>query len=175
MSQIEIIDDYLPQDTFNTLQEHLLSHRFPWYFNEQIIKGIEVISIDNSISDYRRLCVNNYQFTHVIEPPSPLLDIIVPLFDKINPKEIIRCKLNLNPITQQHEQSPYHVDQNENTNHKIAIYYINTNNGYTIFEHNKQQVESIANRIVIFDGHLKHAGCSCTNQKRRVVLNLNYL
>ena len=175
MSQIEIIDDYLPQDIFNKLQEDLLSHKFPWYFNEHIIKGIEVISIDNSISDYERLCVNNYQFTHVFEPPSPLIDIIVPLFDKINPKEIIRCKLNLNPITQQHEQSPYHVDQNDNTNHKIAIYYINTNNGYTIFEHNKQQVQSIANRIVIFDGHLKHAGCSTTNTKRRVVLNLNYL
>ena len=175
MSQIEIIDNYLPQDTFNKLQEDLLSHKFPWCFNEHIIDGLEVISIDNSISDYKRWSLNNYQFVHVFEPPSPFIDIIVPLFDKIDPKKIIRCKMNLNPITQQHEQSPYHIDQPKNTNHKIAIYYINTNNGYTIFEHNKQKVESIANRLVMFHGSLVHAGCSTTNQKRRVVLNLNYI
>ena len=83
--------------------------------------------------------------------------------------------MNLRPITDEPSQSPYHQDQSKNPNHKIAIYYINTNNGYTIFEHNKQKVESIANRLVMFHGSLVHAGCSTTNQKRRVVLNLNYL
>jgi len=159
MSQIEIIDNYLPEDVFNTLQEELLSHKFPWYFNDHIVQHTPT----------------NYQFVHVFKPPSPFIDIIAPLLNKIKPKRIIRCKMNLRPITDEPSQSPYHQDQSKNPNHNIAIYYINTNNGYTIFEHNKQKVESIANRLVMFHGSLVHAGCSTTNQKRRVVLNLNYL
>ena len=159
MSQIEIIDNYLPDNVFNTVQEELLSHKFPWYFNDHIVQHTPT----------------NYQFLHVFKPPSPFIDIIAPLLNKIKPKRIIRCKMNLRPITDEPSQSPYHQDQSKNPNHKIAIYYINTNNGYTIFEHNKQKVESIANRLVMFHGSLVHAGCSTTNQKRRVVLNLNYL
>ena len=83
--------------------------------------------------------------------------------------------MNLRPITDEPSQSPYHQDQSKNPNHKIAIYYINTNNGYTIFEHNKQQIQSIQNRLIIFDGHLRHAGVSTTDTKRREVLNLNYI
>ena len=159
MSQIEIIDNYLPEDVFNTLQELLLSSGFPWFYNDYIVEQTPI----------------NYQFVHVFKPDSPYTKLITPLFVKIKPKEIMRCKLNLRPITQQHEQSPYHIDQTKYPKYKIAIYYINTNNGYTIFEHNKQQVESIANRMLIFDGHLRHAGSSCTDAKRRVLLNLNYM
>ena len=159
MSQIEIIDNYLQDNVFNTVKEELLSHKFPWYFNDHIVQHTPT----------------NYQFVHVFKPPSPFIDIIAPLLNKIKPKIIIRCKMNLRPITDEPSQSPYHQDQSKNPNHKIAIYYINTNNGYTIFEHNKQKVESISNRLVMFHGSLVHAGCSTTNQKRRVVLNLNYL
>jgi len=159
MSQIEIIDDYLPQDIFNKLQELLLSGGFPWFYNDYIVEQTPI----------------NYQFVHTFKPDSPYTKLITPLFVKIKPKEIMRCKLNLRPITQQPEQSPYHIDQTKYPKYKIAIYYINTNNGYTIFEHNKQQVQSKANRILIFDGHLRHAGVSSTDTKRRVVLNLNYM
>mgnify|MGYP001320920785 CR=1 FL=1 len=159
MSQIEIIDNYLPQDIFNTLQELLLSKGFPWFFNDYIVDHTPT----------------NYQFVHVFKPNSQYIQLVRPLLNKINPTQVLRCKLNLRPITQQHEQSPYHIDQTKYPKYKIAIYYINTNNGYTIFEHNKQQVESIANRILIFDGQLKHAGVSSTDTKRRVVLNLNYM
>ena len=159
MKQIEIIDNYLPDHTFGILQQQLLSQQFPWFFKDTIV-------------DYNH--PTDYQFIHVFQLQSPYYSYIKPLLHKINPTQLIRCKLNLRPITQQHQQSPYHLDQ-RNTNHKVAIYYINTNNGYTIFEHNKQQVQSKQNRLVIFDGNIKHAGVSTTNTKRRVVLNINYI
>ena len=160
MSRIEIIDNYLPDDIFtNIIQKEILSTRFPWYFKDHIVRHTPI----------------NYQFVHVFKPPSPYLQVIRPLIEKLDPKSIIRCKANLRPITDKPEQSPYHVDQSQCSDHMVAIYYINTNNGYTIFEHNKQKVESIANRLLIFDGHLRHAGCNCTDVKQRVVLNINYL
>ena len=45
---------------------------------------------------------------------------------------------------------------------------------YTLFEKNNKKVKSEENRIVIFDAKMKHAGTNTTNQKKRVVLNLNY-
>ena len=159
MSQIEIIDNYLPDDIFNEMQDLMLSRGFPWFYQDRIVKHTPI----------------NYQFVHVFKPDSQYTQLVRPLLNKINPTQVLRCKVNLRPITQQHEQSPYHVDQTRNQNHKIAIYYINTNNGYTIFEHDKQQIQSIQNRLIIFDGHLRHAGVSTTDTKRRVVLNLNYI
>ena len=49
---------------------------------------------------------------------------------------------------------------------------MNTNDGYTEFE-NGHRVESVANRVVIFDSNIKHTGVSCTDEKRRVVINFN--
>ena len=57
---------------------------------------------------------------------------------------------------------------------QTAIFYVNTNDGYTEFE-DSTRVESVANKIVIFDSKLKHRGTTCTNQKTRVVINLNYV
>ena len=55
-----------------------------------------------------------------------------------------------------------------------AIYYVNTNNGYTYFE-DGQKVESVENRLVIMPSNLPHAGATCTDELRRVVINFNYL
>ena len=54
-----------------------------------------------------------------------------------------------------------------------AIFYANTNNGYTKFE-NGLIVESVANRMVFFSADMKHTGTSCTDEKTRVVINFNY-
>ena len=39
---------------------------------------------------------------------------------------------------------------------------------------NGDKVESVKNRIVIFDSNIPHTGTTVTNQQRRVVLNINY-
>ena len=45
--------------------------------------------------------------------------------------------------------------------------------GYTSFE-DGTKVESVENRFVTFDSDIKHSGTTCTNQKVRLVLNINY-
>ena len=41
-------------------------------------------------------------------------------------------------------------------------------------EANGDKVESVKNRIVIFDSNIPHTGTTVTNKQRRVVLNINY-
>ena len=51
---------------------------------------------------------------------------------------------------------------------------MNTNNGYTLFE-DGTKVDSIANRMVVFDGNTKHTGSTHTDDDRfRFVLNINF-
>jgi len=54
------------------------------------------------------------------------------------------------------------------------VLYLNTNNGYTLFEDGRQ-VDSVANRIVFFDATLPHSGVHCTDTEQRIVLNLNMI
>ena len=45
--------------------------------------------------------------------------------------------------------------------------------GSTLFK-NKEQVDSIENRMIIFPSKLEHAGTTHTNEKTRAVMNINY-
>ena len=55
-----------------------------------------------------------------------------------------------------------------------GILYLNDNNGYTRFE-DGSRVDSVANRLVVFDARRRHTGASCTDAPWRLVLNLNWL
>ena len=73
-----------------------------------------------------------------------------------------------------HRSSDYHVDlTNGPIGQKTAILYINTCNGWTQFKKGGK-VKCVENRMVIFDSNLEHTGFSCTDQKRKVVVNFNY-
>ena len=56
---------------------------------------------------------------------------------------------------------------------KTGIFYVNTNNGKTIFKNGKE-VESIKNRMVIFPSNIEHAGTSNTDTENRIVINFNW-
>ena len=70
--------------------------------------------------------------------------------------------------------SGFHTDLNFKC--KTAIYYVNTNNGGTIFRINKKEikVESEENKIVIFNSKILHAAKSQTDTDTRIVININY-
>ena len=86
----------------------------------------------------------------------------------------LRVKANLNPRRCDHDQlGAFHQDfaiENATT----AIFYLNTNNGWTQFE-DGTKVESVENRLVTFPATTHHVGFSCTDESVRIVLNLNYI
>jgi hypothetical protein len=100
------------------------------------------------------------------------MEVIDPILCKINPSAIVRVKANLQPVTEKIHIHDFHLDHN-NFDGKIAIFYINSNNGYTIFK-DGTRIESIENRLLVFDGDLLHTGTTCTDQKVRVVINFMF-
>ena len=164
---LKIYDNFLSDDDYTVVSAALTAHRLPWYFNDNIAGTNEGI--------------DGYQFVHTFFNVSKIYDVdkewgrfLNPIWNKLAPKYMLRAKANLRPRTSEHVQSAWHTD----TDIKQAvtgIFYIGSNNGYTIFKKGKLEVETIANRLVLFDSQLSHAGTSCTDESVRIVLNLNYV
>jgi len=129
-----------------------------------------------SDSDINETDLESFQFVHVFYNLSRVnsseIKIVEPILTKLNYKALIRVKLNLNPYSQKLMVWPYHQDQAFKA--KAAIYYLNTNNGYTLFKKGKKKINSVKNRIVFFDADDYHLGTNSTNCKNRLVLNINY-
>ena len=49
---------------------------------------------------------------------------------------------------------------------------MNTNNGYTLFKNKK--INSVENRIVLFNSDESHSSTNTTDCKSRIVINFNY-
>ena len=91
---------------------------------------------------------------------------------------LLRIKANLRTRTSKINETPFHVDLQFLSEEKLkhwttAIFYVNTNNGYTEFE-DGTKVESVANRMVTFPSNTRHRGTSCTDKNMRVIINFNY-
>ena len=103
---------------------------------------------------------------------------MLPIIEILQPEAVKRIKANLRTRTSKNEESFFHVDlmmmsEEKQKQWTTSIFYVNTNDGYTKFE-DGTKVESVANRLVSFPANMKHLGTSCTDQKRRVVINFNY-
>ena len=85
----------------------------------------------------------------------------------------MRIKANVHARTHKIIEHGLHIDF-QHPEMETAIYYVNTNNGYTMFE-NGTKVESVANRLVVFPTEMFHSGTTCTDEPRRVVINFNYV
>ena len=159
-SKIKIIDNFLEDNVFTRIQNIVMGDYFPWYFNDFKSDGYDT---------------HNYQFTHTIvregEVQSDFFQYMDPFFKGLEVKEIIRVKMNLTTRTEKLFNHLYHTDFKDCT---TAIFYMNTNNGKTIFKHG-EEVNSVANRMVIFNSNLEHAATSHTDEKTRVVFNFNYV
>ena len=57
--------------------------------------------------------------------------------------------------------------------HKGAIFYVNTNDGFTVLE-DGTEIKSIENRVLLFDPSTKHHSTTCTDKKVRITINFNY-
>ena len=157
---MKIIDNFLPDYQFKQLQSLMLGPGFNWYYCDGAsYPGDEF-----------------YQFVHFFYrdtpyEPTPSFSQVEPCLSFFNMKKIYRIKANLRPKTIFHRKSSYHIDDLPCST--TAILYMNTNNGWTQFKKG-DKVESVENRVVIFDSKLEHGSVTCTDEKRRIVLNFNY-
>jgi hypothetical protein len=155
---IRITDNFLTEEEFAELKWNIYSGDFPWY---------QIVGIDNQYDGKRQFIHFFYKAT----TNSNYFSILNPIIQKLDAGALIKIKANLIPKTHEVIQNMFHVDSFYKCT--TAIFYMNTNNGYTLFE-DGTKCESVENRLVRFPSHIKHTGTSCTDAEDRIVINLNY-
>jgi hypothetical protein len=174
----QIIDNALDSEDFEEIEEVLMSDQFPWFWNEVIAYEPSAMEklIEGVSSRYNGVDIDKCYFTHQFYsqyvPVSEAFNLIRPLIKLLNPRSLIRVKANSYTGTRELVHHDNHVDFP--FEHKGAIFYINTNNGLTVLE-DGTECESVANRLLLFDASKPHHSTTCTDQKRRVNINMNYM
>ena len=163
MSEITIYDDLLPDPDY--LLNSMLSPQFNWHFGRGVV--------------YDSMCdeLDNYQFGNVMyqnmTPKSDEFGLVNGIlnYSKLKIAALIRVKANLNTRTHKIIKHGFHVDLPYPCT--TAIYYVNTCNGFTEFD-DGERVLNKENRLVTFDGSKEHSSSTCTDDKMRLVLAINY-
>jgi hypothetical protein len=173
----KVIDNFLEPYVADRIKFILSSTEFPWYYHNHIAYKSNTFEQSKLVGEEDGL--DRYQFVHsfksnVLGTSSIWFDqSTLPIIDKLKVSfsQVIRAKVNLSLYTGKPYASAFHIDNAEP--HKVALYYVNTNNGYTEFE-SGEKVSCIKNRIVLFDGTIKHRAIKQTDTKTRIAININY-
>lgn len=159
---IETIDEALHPDVHKYISDLIFKDSlFPFYY----VKGVASkkdsdFFFDHILFNLERGVNSNY-----------FNSIALPLIGLIKYKRLIRIKINC--YTNQGNQiiNNFHVDSTDP--HRVALYNINDNNGYTEFE-TGEKIVSKANQMILFDGKLRHRSVTQNNTDLRINININY-
>tara|TARA_R100000353_G_scaffold175632_1_gene146548 strand:- start:1270 stop:1860 length:591 start_codon:yes stop_codon:yes gene_type:complete len=178
--KIRIVDDFLPRGDYLQIKEHLIDNPdIPYSFYEGKVYGKDA---NKNLQD-SHMCHAFYHLNRFPHEPvtTQYLGLMLPIIARCRVLAIHRIKANLETYSgSEPYESEYHVDweneENIKSNMQAAIYYVNTNNGYTDFKDGEEvrKVESVANRMVFFDAELPHRGVSSTDTRYRSVINFNW-
>lgn len=159
---MKIEDDFLSPEDLDKLDSIINSPHFPWFFQKE-----------QTWDDDPFFC--HIMYCHDISQSQFYLQVNEIFKKHLNWTSLYR--LNVNLVPKIGSTSNFHTDVNDEHNEEVmttAIFYLNTNNGYTEFE-NGEIVESISNRLVEFPSSCRHRAIGQTDTDKRVVLNFNYI
>lgn len=161
-SNIQVIDNFLDDSEYQILDSLMLARvdetkNFKWSFCENT-----AVANDN-YPTFVHIFWNEFTAWSEYQPNI--------LYRKLDYSKLIRCKANLHVRGAKFIKCELHRDVRYHC--KTAVYYVNSNNGYTEFE-NGDKVESVKNRIVVFPSRMLHCGTNCTDENYRMVININY-
>ena len=164
----KIVKNLIPKNHFQDIYNFLTTSLSPmeWRYNNEVgdindnssflfFKGIYPFESNSLSKDFLKILI-------------PLLfcsDIYTP----------VRIRINCFPKTGNQIKTAPHIDQSYP--HKVLLYSINTNNGYTILDPEGKNIKipSVANQALFFDGSIKHKAVTQTDTNIRVNINVNYI
>ena len=156
---VKVVDNFLQPYQFKQLYSVIMGDEFPWYFNKYTTREGDGM----------------LKYTHRFDKPgnhSAFMSLIEPILNKLKAYGYYRINVNnLHRTRFFNYNTGFHTDGYDWP--KTAIFYINTCNGYTKFKKGSK-VMSVANRMVFFPSEMEHAGFTCTDERRRVIINFNY-
>ena len=179
---MEVIDNFLSESEFKILDDTIRSNKFCWVKTHILVGSRFTANPIYNIQFCHNFIKTNTQINegvliHYEVHHSKYYNIIEPIVNKLDYSKFIRIKANLTCGNLNPEPTGWHVDVGDGDNVKpgyTGIYYVNTCNGHTLFK-DGNKVDSVKNRMLIFDNQKEHAGVPCSDEKYRIVINFNWL
>jgi hypothetical protein len=172
---MEIIDNFLQQDDFDTIASTIMSKGFPWYHQDDVAYKDEVKEDMTFYSTHWLYKDDKPRFDTSLELIMPILKRLGSMNDNYKLRTLVRVKLNSYPNQNKFIEHPWHEDFEPNTlPYKACLLSLNTCDGYTKFK-DGTKIESVSNRAILFDPCISHHSTNTTNQTRRINININYL
>ena len=167
---MQILDGFLDPNLLLSLRAALKHPSFPWERTKVLSpSGAGALAEEQNVQFvhgfYRRREGRVFQ--------SRYLPLVLPVVNRLAPQLLVKVKVNLTLPRADHLEYGLHVDTRW-PGARTAILYLNTNDGYTVFE-DGTRVPSLENRLLVFDAALRHTGASCTDVEARLVLNMNFV
>jgi hypothetical protein len=193
---MKIIENAFTNSMFDIVSEKIHHQMTPWFFGNTAYKtgfgqtSLFSYSFEHLVMDEGR-------------KNSELFDLLVPLIVSIlrengeTVNALTRIRLGMITVTNSQLINTPHVDQH--CEHKTGLIYFSTTDAPTIFYKEKLdlnqnlnseeyyriilkeictediRVDSVKNKMVLFDGLTYHSSSTPTDAPRRIVLNFNYV
>lgn len=187
---VRVIDDFLPDKIFDTLQKNIMHWSVPW----------SVCQTANGDSKYY---IEDYQsFGCLITPSNPLTELVgvcATVANKIiRSQELQVCepaRIRLGLLTRDNifRINGAHIDAQ--VPHTVALLYINDSDGDTILYRNRydpgdetckpvytpdelsiyKTVSPKPNRLLVFDGFTYHSSSTPVKNQLRYAVNFNFI
>lgn len=187
---IKVYDDFLEEEDRRNIW-YLFMRNVDYEKKQRIVPGLpwswvyRVTQLDWMDPDLDPL--ENYFFCHSVYTEGQTIQPftmkkLMPVINKLDTqfeepmRALLRIKCNLGPRRHKRIRFGFHTDFDFDC--MTAIYYVNGNNGCTEFDidgYGSYSCESVRNRLVLFPSHYKHSVVSCTDAKKRIVINFNYM
>ena len=181
---VKVIDNFLDAYAFHEVQKSIVyNDTFELFLNTKVtfhdIEQCHSVSNPDGMEQEHNDNWNLY-FTHMFYdnniPKSHyannLLEFFIPKFQSFGFRSLIRAKLNLYPNTPEIKEHQQHVDYS--FPHTAALFSLNTCDGFTRMS-DGTKIDSVENRMVIFDGSTLNNSSTTTNAKARYNINFNFL
>ena len=164
----QVIDNFLPKDLFTQIKENVVDNEgFPWYHTRYISTANTPSNTEHSY-----FCHGVFKDNKVHSELFQILELVLHRLPNFNVLQRIKINFYIPcPIVEDHEK---HRDLK--IPHQSAILSLNTCNGYTRL-HDGTKVDSVANRLLLFDGSKLHNSTSTSDYglpKGRFNINFNY-
>ena len=171
----KVIDNFLDEEYFDSLvtiftdKEQTGNNLLPWFFQSSTV--YPAVGEKRDLSEDRFFYMVHMAYKNNM-PTSNMYEKLFPLLDKLGARCLIRIKANLVPNSEILHEHPMHTDYE--FSHCGAILSLNTCDGYTKLK-DGTKIDSVANRMLLFDPGEEHCSTTTTNSPVRINININYI
>ena len=160
----DVYKNFLPANHFADIEQLFMTNALPWFFNDRVVSTEKHFMFSHVFMEDGQ--VMNPRFF------GPVNAMLQPMQQKLPFIGVSRIRAVLYTNQGREIQHPTHLDIPEESGlsdkFRIAVFHVNTCNGRTVI--GDQEIESVANQLVIFE-NVPHYGTVQTDTDTRVVIN----